>query len=61
MKIPMVLIRQYSPKKMDFQLLIPCDIQGIMDKLNNRLKKCLGFKTPKQVFFEIKQPVALTS
>ena len=30
-----------------------------MDKLNNRPRKCLGFKTPNQVFFGIKPPVAL--
>jgi IS30 family transposase len=55
------LIRQYLPKRMDFQPLIQCDIQGIMDKLNNRPRKCLGFKTPNQVFFGINPTVALAS
>jgi IS30 family transposase len=55
------LLLKYLPKKMDFQPLTQCDIQGIMDKLNNRHKKCLGFKTPNYVFFGIKPPVALAS
>ena len=33
----------------------------IMDRLNNRPRKCLGFKTPNQLFSGIKPPVALTS
>ena len=33
----------------------------VMDKLNNHLRKCLGFKTPNQVFFEIKPSVALAN
>jgi IS30 family transposase len=32
-----------------------------MDRLNNRPRKCLGFKTPNQLFLGIKPPVALTS
>jgi IS30 family transposase len=32
-----------------------------MDRLNNRPRKCLGFKTPNQLFLEINPPVALTS
>jgi IS30 family transposase len=32
-----------------------------MDKLNNRPRKCLGSKTPNQLFSEINPPVALTS
>ena len=55
------LIRQYLPKGTDFQSLIDEDVKAIMDKLNNRPKKCLGFKTPNQVFFGINPPVALTS
>lgn len=55
------LIRQYLPKGTDFQSLIDEDVKAIMDKLNNRPKKCLGFKTPNQVFFGINPLVALTS
>ncbi len=55
------LIRQYLPKGMSFDDLTDKDIQRIMDKLNNRPRKCLGIKTPNQVFFGINPPVALTS
>jgi IS30 family transposase len=55
------LIRQYLPKGTDFQSLSQLDIKKIMDKLNNRPRKCLGFKTPNQVFNRAKSLVALTS
>lgn len=55
------LIRQYLPKGTDFQSLTQQEVQTIMDKLNNRPRKCLGFKTPNQVFFGINPPVALAS
>jgi IS30 family transposase len=29
--------------------------------LNNRPRKCLGFKTPNEVFFKISSAIALTS
>jgi IS30 family transposase len=32
-----------------------------MDRLNNRPKKCLGIKTPSQVFFGINPHVALAT
>jgi len=55
------LIRQYLPKGKSFDSLTQDDIQCIMDKLNNRPRKCLGYKTPNQVFFGINPPVALAS
>jgi IS30 family transposase len=55
------LIRQYLPKGTSFDSLSPKDIQRIMDKLNNRPRKCLGIKTPNQVFLGINPPVALAS
>jgi IS30 family transposase len=55
------LIRQYLPKGTSFDALTDKDIQRIMDKLNNRPRKCLGIKTPNQVFFGINPPVALAS
>jgi len=36
-------------------------INHVMDKLNNRPRKCLGIKTPNQVFFGINPPVALAT
>jgi len=55
------LIRQYFPKKHDFRTITQKQIDRVMDNLNNRPRKCLGIKTPNQVFFGIKPNVALTS
>ena len=55
------LIRQYLPKGTDFNQLTPTQVEQIMNKLNNRPRKCLGYKTPNQVFFGIDPPVALVS
>lgn len=55
------LIRQYFPKGKDLSDITDAEIQAVMDKLNNRPRKCLGFKTPNQVFFGIDPPVALAS
>ena len=55
------LIRQFFPKGKDLSEVPDEEIQRVMDKLNNRPRKCLGFKTPNQVFFGINPPVALAS
>ena len=55
------LIRQYLPKGTDFRTLTFEKVRSIMDRLNNRPWKCLGFKTPNQLFSGINPPVALTS
>ena len=55
------LIRQYFPKGMNFNQLAHEQVSAIMNKLNNRPRKCLGFKTPAQVFFDSDIPVALVS
>lgn len=54
------LIRQYFPKHCDFRTVTEEEIQFAMDRLNNRPRKCLGFRTPNEVFFD-KSPVALVS
>jgi len=53
------LIRQYFPKGMDFSSINMSDEIFVMDRLNNRPRKRLGFKTPNDVFFG-KQEIALT-
>ena len=45
------LIRQYFPKDRDFTTITDEEIIRAIKKLNNRPRKCLGFKTPNQVFF----------
>lgn len=44
------LIRQYLPKKTDFNLINNQTINMIISKLNNRPRKLLGYKTPNEVF-----------
>jgi len=55
------LIRQYSPKGREIGRLSDAEVNAIMDKLNNRPRKCLGFRTPNQVFNDQHSDVALES
>jgi IS30 family transposase len=48
------LIRQYFPKHRDLTTVTEREIQRAMDKLNHRPRKSLGFRTPHEVFFNIK-------
>ncbi len=47
------LIRQYLPKKMKFENLDPELIEAIQNKINNRPRKVLGYRTPAEVFLDI--------
>ena len=57
------LIRQFFPKKMAFESITGKDIESAMHRLNHRPRKCLGYRTPHEVFMEQlqqhNQPVAL--
>ena len=53
------LIRQYIPKSRPLESVTDQDIELIEDRLNNRPRKRLGFKTPNHVFFQNKRRVAL--
>jgi IS30 family transposase len=54
------LVRQYFPKKSDFSKITDRQLKKAVERLNNRPRKTLGYKTPNEVFF--KQPlVALTT
>ncbi len=46
------LIRQYFPKNRDFTTITQQEIDTAMERLNNRPRKRLGYKTPNQVFFK---------
>jgi IS30 family transposase len=54
------LLRRFFPKGTDFDKVTQEEIDWVVDKLNNRPRKCLGFRTPNEVFWEIKT-VALTT
>jgi IS30 family transposase len=55
------LIRQYFPKKRNFVTITQQEVGFVMERLNNRPRKCLGFRTPNQVFFSHSPVVALGS
>ena len=46
------LIRQFFPKGMRFNCITDDDIALAMHRLNHRPRKCLGYRTPHQVFME---------
>jgi IS30 family transposase len=54
------LLRQYFPKKRDLRSVTDQEIQSAMNRLNNRPRKCLGYRTPNEVFFG-ESAVALAS
>ena len=49
------LIRQYVPKASEVRSLTDRQVQHIMDRLNNRPRKSLGFLTPNEIFYERKK------
>jgi len=46
------LIREIFPKKFDFSTITQDDVDIFENILNNRPRKCLGYKTPLEVFNE---------
>lgn len=46
------LIREYIPKKRSLMHYTNSDIQIIIDTINQRPRKCLNYRTPKEVFEE---------
>ncbi len=47
------LIREYLPKGCDFRQVSDDEVQAIEDRINDRPRKRLGFKTPNQIFYNI--------
>lgn len=48
------LIRQYLPKGMTLDQVTDKEVRTIQEKLNNRPRKKLGYKTPNEVYEEMK-------
>lgn len=46
------LIREYLPKGIDFRNILDDEVQQTVARLNDRPRKCLGFRTPREVFFK---------
>lgn len=45
------LLRQYFPRTIDFRTLTARDLRRAERRLNHRPRKCLGYRTPHEVFF----------
>lgn len=45
------LLRQYFPKDMDFNLITEKELAHVVRRLNNRERKRLKFKSPRQIFW----------
>ena len=54
------LIREYFPKSTNFAMISEEEIQAVFQKLNFRPRKCLGFKTPFEVFYNLSLLLHLT-
>jgi IS30 family transposase len=54
------LVRQYFPKKSEFSKINDKQVKKVEERLNNRPRKTLGYKTPNEVFFKLPL-VALTT
>lgn len=52
------ILRFFFPKGFDFCTITQDDVDYVVDLINNRPRKCLGWRTPAEVFFE--ECVALT-
>ncbi len=46
------LLRQYFPKSLDFNLITPEELAVVVRRLNDRPRKRLGFKSPRQLFLK---------
>ncbi len=46
------LLRQYCRKGSDFSKLTDSKLAKAVKKLNHRLRKCLGYRTPHEVLFK---------
>lgn len=46
------LLRQYFPKSMDFNLITPKELADVVNRINNRPRKRLKFKSPRQLFMK---------
>ena len=53
------LLRQYFPKGIDFRRVSQTEVDEAVEKINNRPRKRLGWKSPNQVLYGINPRVAL--
>lgn len=48
------MIRRYFPKKTNWSLITQKQIDKVVNKINTRPMKCLGFKTPEEVYVALR-------
>lgn len=53
------LLRQYFPKGCNFQTISDEEVKSVVEKINNRPRKCLGYRTPAEVFLKQPKRIAL--
>ena len=46
------ILRFFYPKGFDFRTITQDDLDRVVELINNRPRKCLGWRTPAEVFFE---------
>jgi len=46
------LLRQYFPKSSDFKIISEEEVKEAVRRLNDRPRKCLNYRTPKEVFWK---------
>lgn len=44
------ILRRYIPKKTDLSTISQTEIDWIVEEINNRPRKCLGYQTPREAF-----------
>ena len=53
------LLRQFFPKQTNFRIIKPEQVARVMDLINDRPRKSLGYQTPREVFYRPPGAVAL--
>ena len=46
------LLRQFFPKGTNFKIIKSEEVERAVNLTNNRPRKCLGYRTPNEVFYE---------
>jgi IS30 family transposase len=54
------LLRQYFPKRADFAAVTEAEVGRVTERLDDRPRKTLGYRTPNDVFCK-RRPIALQS
>lgn len=54
-------LRRGLPRKADLAKLSQADLRRVVDRYNDTPRKCLAFRTPREIFIKALKPVALQS